>query len=374
VGAGPAGSTLGYELSRAGLRALILEKETFPRYKPCGGGLNARTVDILDFDVSSVVEDTITGVRITYRMGEPFTNRSDRPITYTVSRERFDHLLLQRAIAAGCAVHEREGVRAVAASPESVVVRSGRQTYSGKAVVGADGANGVVARAAGLMRDAWVGIGIESEVEVSPADMERWKGTVLLDLGSVRDGYGWIFPKSDHLSIGIGGLLGYPQALRSYYDAFTERWAGTMRRYRVLRKRGHRLPIRRKGARIQRGRVLLAGDAAGLIDPFDGEGLYYAIRSAQLAARVLIGHREDPQATPLSTYQALVDQELMGEIQRAKAFMRLFNIYPRPFVGGLRRGGRLWRAACELLRGERTYVDIGRKLGPFRFVLDRIDW
>jgi flavin-dependent dehydrogenase len=224
------------------------------------------------------------------------------------------------------------------------------------------------------MRDAWVGIGIESEVEVDAADLERWKGTVLLDLASVRDGYGWIFPKSDHLSIGVGGLLGDPRALRAYYDAFSGRWAGTMGRYRVLRKRGHRLPIRRKGARIQRGRVLLAGDAAGLIDPFDGEGLYYAVRSAQLAARVLIDHREDPQATPLSKYPALVDRELMGEIQRAKAFMRLFNICPRPFVSGLRRGSQLWQAACELLRGERTYVDIGRKLGPFQFVLDRIAW
>ena len=175
MGAGPAGSTLGYKLSRAGLRALILEKETFPRYKPCGGGLNVRTVDILDFDVSSVVEDTITAVRITYRMGEPFTNRSDRPITYTVSRERFDHLLLQRAIAAGCTVHEGEKVRAVAARAEGVAVRSGRQTYSGGAVVGADGANGVVARSTGLMRDAWVGMACRG-ARVGPAGGGRPMG------------------------------------------------------------------------------------------------------------------------------------------------------------------------------------------------------
>jgi flavin-dependent dehydrogenase len=143
---------------------------------------------------------------------------------------------------------------------------------------------------------------------------------------------------------------------------------------RVISKRGHRLPIRRKGASIQRDRVLLVGDAAGLIDPFDGEGIYYAIRSAQLAARVLKEHLEDPPATALARYQALVDQTLMGEIQRAKAFMRLFNIAPRFFVRALERNDRLWRAACELLRGERTYVDMGRKLGPFEFVLDAIDW
>ena len=374
VGAGPAGSTLGYELARMGLRALILEKEVFPRYKACGGSLNPRATDSLDFDVSPVVEDTITGVRTTYRMGEPFANRFDRPITYTVSRERFDHLLLQQAVASGCVVHEGEKVQSIQAQGAGVAVHSTRQSYSGKAVVGADGANSVVARSAGLMRDASIDIGIASEVEVDPADLERWRNLILLDLASIRNGYGWIFPKSDHLSIGVGGPLAYAKALQSYYEKFTGTWKRRMKKYRVTRKRGHRLPIRRKGTPIHRDRILLVGDAAGLIDPFDGEGIYYAIRSAQIAAQVLKDHLESPQETPLSRYQALVDRELMGEIQRAKAFMRLFNIYPRPFVRGLKRGGRLWRAACELLRGERTYVEIGKKLGPFEFILDRIDW
>ena len=116
------------------------------------------------------------------------------------------------------------------------------------------------------------------------------------------------------------------------------------------------------------------GDAAGLVDPFDGEGIYYAIRSAQLAAEVLADYLEHPQQVDLARYQARVDQELMAEIQRAKALMRVFNLCPRFFVAALERGGLLWRTACEFLRGEKTYVDVGRTLGPLEFILAILDW
>ncbi len=374
VGAGPAGVTLGYELGRMGIRTLILEKEKFPRYKACGGGLNIKTVKSLDFDISSVIEDAIYGAHITLRMSKQFTKRFEHPITLTVSRERFDHLLLQKAIESGCTVREEEKVDSVGIREDGVYVHSSRQTYPGELLVGADGANSIVAKSTGLMQDAFIDIGIESEVEVDAVDLERWRNVVLLDLASIQNGYGWIFPKVDHLSIGVWGPLACSKGLKAYYEEFTEKWKGSMKKYRVIRKSGHRLPIRRKGARIQYDRVLLVGDAAGLIDPLSGEGIYYAIRSAQLVAEVLKDHLENPQGIPLSMYQALVDQELMVEIRRAKAFLRLFNLYPRFFVNFLKSSDRLWRAACKLLRGEKTYVDIGKKLGPFELILDRIDW
>jgi geranylgeranyl reductase family protein len=374
VGAGPAGSTLGYELSRMGIRALIVEKEKFPRYKACAGGLNVKTVKSLDFDISSVVEDTIYGVHITFRMGKQFTNRVDHPIALTVNRERFDHLLLQKAIESGCTVREGEKVESVEIREAGVCVHSSGQTYSGALVAGADGANSVVAKSIGLMQNAFMGVGIESEVEVDAVALERWRNLVLLDLASIRNGYGWIFPKLEHLSIGVCGPLACSKELKAYYKEFTGKWKNAMKSYRVIRKRGHQLPIRKKGARIQHDRVLLVGDAAGLVDPFSGEGIYYAIRSAQLAAGVLRDHLENPQDTSLSKYQALVDQELMLQMQRAKAFARLFNLYPSFFVNALKTNDRLWRAVCKLLTGEKTYVDIGKKLGLFGFILDRIDW
>jgi len=195
VGAGPAGSTLGRALSERGLRVLILDKEIFPRYKACGGGLNVRAANMLDVDLSSVVEDTIYSARIAFRMGNPSTNWSDRPLTYMVSRESFDHLLLQHAIASGCAVREGEKVRGVRVRESDVAVRSDGGTYFGKVVVGADGAHGVVASSVGLMEDAFVAIAIESEIEVSASDLEDWRNVVLLDLGSIRGGLRLGFPQ-----------------------------------------------------------------------------------------------------------------------------------------------------------------------------------
>jgi geranylgeranyl reductase family protein len=370
VGAGPAGSTVGYELARRGVRVLILEKETFPRYKACAGGVNIRTAKRLPFAVEPVVEDRITGAWLTFRMGEPFTKQLDQTVTYTVSRERFDQFLLQHAAAAGSVVREGQRARVVRVDGNGTTVFTDGETVSAQIVVGADGANGVVGRSIGLMRDARMGIAIESEVEVAASDLERWRSTVLLDLGSIREGYGWIFPKADHLSIGAAGPVRYAKQVHAYYQAFTGRWRREMRRYRVMMKQGHRLPMRRREAPIQRGPVLLVGDAAGLTDPLDGEGIYYAIRSGQLAAGVIADHLEVPQGMGLARYEVLVDRELMVEIQRARAFMRVFNACPGLFVRALRRNGRLWQAGCELLRGETTYVDIGRVLGPFEFVMD----
>lgn len=365
---------MGYRLSKRGIQVLILEKQAFPRYKPCGGALNVRAVNALDVDVSPVVENTIYGGWITYCMEEPFTHCFDRPLAYTVSRERFDHFLLRHAIGSGCAVHEGVRVADVQFCADGVAVRSSGGTYCGRAVVGADGAFGVVAKSIGLMGDAFIAIAIESEVEVHPRDLEQWKHVVHVDLGSMRSGYGWVFPKADHLSIGAGAALAHARELKAYYRQFTERWRRSARQYHVVTKRGHRLPVRRKDARIQRDQVLLVGDAAGLLDPLDGEGIYYAIRSAQLAADVLADYLDDPQRVGLGRYQALVDRELMPEIQRAKAFMRLFYLCPWLLVRALRTGGRTWRAVCEFLRGEKTYVEIGSKLGPLEFVLDAMAW
>ena len=370
VGGGPAGSTLGYELGRAGLRTLILEKRGFPRYKACGGGLNIKTLRSLDFDLSPIIEDTIARVRLTFRMGEPFTRSCERPVTAMTSRERLDRFLLQKATEAGCVAQEGERVRSVEIRDRDVCVYGERERHLGGIVVGADGAYSVVAKAAGLMQDALNRVGIESEIEVDDPALEGWRGGVAMDLGSIKDGYGWVFPKRDHLSVGVWGPSSHLRQLKAYYRSFTERWAGQERRRRIIRKRGHHLPVRRKGAPIQNGRVLLIGDAAGLIDPLTGEGIYYAVQSAKIAAKVIKGHLGSPWSCGLAAYQALVDQALMTEMERARRYTAIFCLCPRLCFYALMRSKRLWRVACALLTGDLTYVGVGRVLGPLEFLLD----
>ena len=375
VGGGPAGSTLGYELSKQGLKTLLIDKAKFPRYKTCGGIVDVKAANSLPFDISPVVEDTITRVMISRNLGQPFSKDCGGPITYNVSRERFDHFLLQKAIEAGCTVEEGDGVKSIEMDDSSVTaVTKDGQKFTGKILAGADGANSVVARSVGLLQNAYIGIGLEWEVEVDAADLERWRGTTLLDLGTISSGYAWIFPKLDHLSLGAGGGQEEAKEVRAYYQNFIDKWKPTFKKHRTIREKGHRLPVRRKGDPITQGRVLLLGDAAGLIDPLSGEGIYYAIKSGQLAGQALAAHFAGPQNAPLAHYQTLVDTEIMTEIQRAKSFMRLFYLYPRPFISGLKRSNRLWQATCDLLTGRKKYSDIGKKLGPAEFILDRLDW
>ena len=375
VGGGPAGSSLGYDLGKAGVKTLLLDKAKFPRYKTCGGIVDVKAAKSLDFDIGPVVEDTISRVMISRNMGQPFVKDCDSPITYNVNRERFDYFLLQKAIEAGCTVEQGEGVKRVEIRDGGVAaVSSNGTTYWGTILVGADGANSVVARSIGLLQDAYMGIGLEWEVEVDPADLARWRGSVLLDLGTIPSGYAWIFPKSDHLSLGAAGAREHAKEVRGYYRAFADHWRQTLKPHHTIREKGHRLPIRRNGTPIQHGNILLVGDAAGLIDPLSGEGIYYAINSGQLAARAIVAHLADPHNRPLSHYQQRVDETIMPEIQRAKAFMRLFYLYPRPFISGLKRSDRLWQATCDLLTGDRSYSAIGQKLGPAEFILDKLAW
>jgi geranylgeranyl reductase family protein len=375
AGGGPAGSTLGYELGKQGLKTLLIDKAKFPRYKTCGGIVDIKAANSLPFDISPVVEDAITRVMISRKLGQPFTKDCGGPITYNVSRERFDHFLLQKAIEAGCTVEQGDGIKSIEMNDNGVtaVTKEG-QKFTGKILAGADGANSVVARAVGLLQNAYIGIGLEWEVEVDPADLEQWRGVSLLDLGTISSGYAWIFPKLDHLSLGAGGGQEESQAVRVYYQNFIDKWKPTFKKCQTIREKGHRLPVRRKGDPIVQDRVILLGDAAGLIDPLSGEGIYYAIKSGQLAGRALAAHLADPHNVPLAHYQTLVDTEIMAEIQRAKAFMRLFYLYPRPFISSLKRSNRLWRATCALLTGQKKYSDIGKKLGPAEFILDRLAW
>ncbi|MEK7268103.1 MAG: FAD-dependent monooxygenase, partial [Nitrospirota bacterium] len=122
VGMGPAGATAAYELSRAGMSVLALEKQMHPRYKVCGGGLSVRIDQILESDFKAVVEHTVYGIQFTYGGEEPFLIESPRPIAYMVMRDRFDHLLVEKARRAGAEVHEDERAVGFLQLPEGVEV------------------------------------------------------------------------------------------------------------------------------------------------------------------------------------------------------------------------------------------------------------
>jgi len=368
VGAGPAGATLGRELARRGINTVILEKAHLPRYKPCAGGLPARTLRFLDFDVTPVVERAIYGVVFSRGCEDRLTQRSTQPLLYTVMRDRFDAFLVEEARAAGARVVEGQVVKHVEISGGSVRVITTQDVWSARVVAGADGAFSAVARRLGLMRGVPSSVAIEGEFNLPTSTLEAWDDTIALDLGTLPDGYGWLFPKREYLSIGVGGPHRQGRRLKTYHRALLEARLGDVPR-RPQRLTGHILTHRWPGMAIYWGPVLLLGDAAGLTDPWNGEGIYYAIRSAQLAAPAIERALTDGES--LQAYERSVDEELMPDLLTARICGWVYHLWPGLFLRQRSHNARVWRAFCALLQKGTAYARIRERIPPVRMLVRR---
>jgi geranylgeranyl reductase family protein len=367
IGTGPAGTTLGYELARKGIGVLILEKERLPRYKPCAGGITVKTAKLLDLDLSPVAQQVTYGARVTCKDNREFTKWYDQPLIYMVMRDEFDYFLVQRAQEAGAVVADNQRVCQLQVNHKGVEVLTTHDTFKAEFLVGADGANSVVAKSLDLRKGIELGIGMEAEVSVPREKLIKWDSLMGLDLGHISGGYGWVFPKKDHLSIGVGGSLRQARRLKpAYQKVLASQDLGS---YEIIQFRSHFLPVRKNGTAIQQERSLLLGDAAGLVDPLTGEGIYYAIKSARLAAPI-ITHCLQAGTIDLKDYQDTVAKEIMPELKASQALFRLFAWFPGLYFDAVEGSDRLWRASCRLLRGELSYISLKERLGPFQFLFD----
>lgn len=372
AGGGPSGTTLGYELSRRDVRTLLLEKALFPRYKTCAGGIPIKVTKLIPIDISPVIETTVHDLVFTYKLGAEFMRHSEEPLVYTVERSRFDSLLLEKAREQGLEVFEEHTVKDIEQGDGWAMAITDCGNYKAKVLVGADGANGPVARSLGLIKEARIDIGLQSEISVRTKDLARFGSKIHIDWGTIPSGYGWVFPKKDHLSVGIGGPAALGTRLQSYLKSFTEHKG--LDSTAVNQTRGHKLPTRRPGAPIVKERVMLVGDSAGLVDPFTGEGIFYAIKSAQLAAdtisRALSSGNIPDQ---LVEYEEAVDNVLMPELMAAQTLMEVANCFPRLIHRLIRDDDRFWRVFYRIVRGERAYTDVIRKLGRLGWVWSVLD-
>jgi geranylgeranyl reductase family protein len=288
VGAGPGGATAAYFLGEAGKRVLVLEKETLPRYKACGGGLSAHMLEKhFPFSFEPVIETRVKS--FAYALGgQAITIPLTAPTMRMVMRDRFDAHLLAHAKAE---VRQGVAVRSVTEAADRVVVETtDGAMYEGRYLIGADGANSAVARALGLRQGKTTAAAIEAEAPASSEVMRRFADRPLFIFGEVHLGYLWVFPKSDHLSVGIAALHPKPGELQATLARVMARYGISLQGVQL---RGHPIPIYTRREPIATARALLVGDAAGLADPFSGEGIRLAIKSGHLAADALLaGHPE----------------------------------------------------------------------------------
>lgn len=317
VGAGPGGSTTAYRLAAAGARVLLVDRQRFPRDKPCGGGLTMRATTLLPVDVSPVVEDAVDRLDLRLRFGRATRQRFPGPIALMTQRRRLDALLAESAAAAGADFRDGVRVRDIEVGPEgAVVVMDPGERVTAGLVIGADGANGISSRALGLGVDRLFGVALEGNAAMT-ADREAWhRSRATLEMATVPGGYGWVFPKADHINLGVGGWQAEGPNLRRHLDLLCR--AHGVDPDELTEVRGHRMPLRRAWDGVARGRCAVVGDAAGLIDPLSGDGMFEAFLSSELVSEaaldVLAG-----RASGLEPYGRRLQRSLAGHAATAWA-------------------------------------------------------
>jgi geranylgeranyl reductase family protein len=381
VGMGPAGACAAYELSQRGFSVLAFDKQAHPRYKVCGGGLSARIAKILPADFQSIVEETVHRVQFAYGAQESFLIESPEPIAYMVMRQHFDQWLVDKARHAGTVIHEEETVIEIQNRDEGVDVLTKQGRYHSRIVIGADGVMSVVAQQyfpGPSLRNIPA---LESEVHGESLHAFQKTPTALISLQAAKKGYGWIFPKKQGLSLGVGEFVkGTKRPKQSFRDFIGNE--PMLAGLGIPAPLGYPIPIAsvhayRNGqtwaGRLVRGRAMLVGDAGHLVDPLLGEGIYYAVRSGQLAARSvsdMLGHSGTSQ---LNQYEALVAREFGQELRVAGRLGKIIYEIPRSWH---RWAGqqfpdayqRVLKRYCEVLQGKETYQTL------WDHILRRLHW
>jgi geranylgeranyl reductase family protein len=351
VGAGPAGSTAAFRLATAGARVLLVDKATFPRDKPCGGGVTGRAARLLPFSIEPVVEQVVDRMRcrLDYR-GTAFERRAREPLVYMTQRKRLDHFLLEQAARAGADV--RDGVKVADVCPTQLTVDG--EEIAARAVIGADGCNGTSARALGLAEEIVHGVALEANV---PYD-DRFAHAMVLEIAAVRGGYAWIFPKGDHLNVGVGGNESEAPTLRAALRKLCD--AYEIDPETATGERGYRLPLRRPQSTLAEANTAVIGDAAGLVDPFSGDGMYEGFLSAKLVADATLEFLAG-RAPSLEPYAAAVTRTITPLTNAGWGAKLAFERFPRTTFA-LARLPVTFRALEKLLRGDLAHPGAARGL------------
>ena len=359
VGAGPAGASTARSLAARGASVILLDRARFPRDKPCGGGITARAARLVPFPLDPVVEDRVDRIdfRLGYRTG--FSRRADRPLILMTQRLRLDSLLVERAVEAG--VELREGVKAsrIERDGVGVVVRTDAGDVRARLAIGADGANGIAVRAVEHPAARTYCIALEATIPYERGGRDRYRSRAVLELGVVAGGYGWIFPKEDHVNVGVAGWEREAPMLRRHLVRLLA--AHGLSAESLVRPRAHRLPLRAPQAPLAGNGVLLVGDAAGVVDPLSGDGIFEALASAEEAAATAAGFLSG--SASVDEYPARLLARLSPLSASSWEWKTAYDRFPR-LSFAITRLPPAWRVIQQLLRGD--LVDPARSRGPDR--------
>lgn len=346
IGAGPAGATCAGILASKGFSTAIIEKKPFPRRKVCAGGITRKAANLIPFNIFDLTENRIDSIK--FRMGNSeFVRTSRETILWTVEREVLDARLVDYAVSEGSEFLQDSEVTSIAQSNAGLSVNLSYGTaIICRIAVGAYGADSRLSRLLGLDPFTSFDMGIEGRLDGEPGD-----NSATVEWGIAGSTYIWSFPKSESASLGIKGPKEKTQLLNSALRSRYPEAAGL---------RAHAIPFRLRKTGICSDSFLLIGDAAGLADPWTGEGVYHALKSAKYAAEAIQGKLGEGKS--LSIYQQRVDEEILPE-QRASAFYQnLFNLRQKILFDFIEVSDWAWDAFCGIVQGERRFPNYFRQI------------
>jgi flavin-dependent dehydrogenase len=406
VGGGPAGATAARELAIAGVSVRLIDRAPFPRNKPCGGGISMRVVPRFPYLADALREIATHYLSRLYLEGpdrQSAVVTSDAPAALMIRRVEFDTLLLRLAEQAGAEFVPRVDIVQARQDGQRVTLtaRDGR-VFEAPIVVAADGVHSIVARRLGInpgwsadavaldmmeetpreqLRDVdpstlWVAYGYDTRTNAEHAKHAENKEISADSADSAfqtpAEGYAYIFPKRDHVNIGIGYVLSHyrEHVAKPPYELQRE-FVATLRARGIVEGDSVRNnftpfiipvggPLREPG----RGRVLVAGDAGGFVNAFTAEGIYYAMVTGQLAARAIVQSGRDP-ARLARQYRRLVNDEIGIELRDSTLIQRYLFANRRRIahvIDGARREPRITRLILDLAMGRRPYRSVRRRV------------
>ncbi|MFA5752924.1 MAG: geranylgeranyl reductase family protein [Bacteroidales bacterium] len=354
IGGGPAGAMAGIELQKKGIRTCIIDKKTFPRTKLCGGMLTQKSMDLVvrhcpGLDPEDFVVEK-TGTADFYYEGKKLNRFPTRTVYYLTERTIFDDRLIRYYLAQGGTIMQNIVIKAgdIHFKENAITVDTKKVGY--EFLVGADGCNGVLCRAAHIKRHDY--LCLEGNV---PRNQDKEK-EFRIYFGVAGKGYGWYFPKKEHYCTGMGGK-GSGRTIRDQANRFFRQVTDLQ----VQQVKGAFIPSgkRLKTRRIPKN-VLPVGDAAGFADPISGEGLYYAMLSGILAADAISNSAKSKNRNALRLYNKNV-LPIRQNIRAALFWQKILYFPPvfRAFMKHLQTHTNFARFYLEkvIATGEYNYRD-----------------
>jgi geranylgeranyl reductase family protein len=281
VGAGPAGCAAAYDLALAGREVLLLDRAEFPRQKACAGGLTLKTVRALRYSVEPIIRQQISQVRLEPDASQATVLRRRSTYCFMTVRRELDDYCFRQTLAVGAKFQRIRAITAISEDSSGVAITFDGQPLQTRFLIGADGVHSRVRQlTSGDAGWFWRAFALEATIPLTNAA----EHDLIFDFAPVRDGYGWIFPKGDHINIGLYSYASEEKIDRARLAAYIRNRRGDATAADVI---GQYAGFGAAQHKIGATRIFLTGDAGGFVDPLTGEGIYFAIASGQAAAAAI---------------------------------------------------------------------------------------